>query len=354
MKKTRSRSGVRRAAVLTSASLLAGRRLARRQLDRARRASDWTVLRPGFGRPSIVHRVCAEDGVELTVYESGVADASTTVVLLHGWTLSSEIWDSVAQELGSSLRVLRVDHRGHGRSERGPEWGLTMDQLGRDVGAVLDKLVPEGHVVLAGHSMGGMTIMHLAAQRPEQFGSRVRGVVLVATSIGDLANLDLGLPWPLARVVQRYGSSALRRLAALESRMSPVGPVPAELWFAVRSLNYGPGVPARHVDDMIRVVRRTPLGVVSAFYAALLQHDGARGIPGLLKVPVAILVGDSDRLTPVSHANKIAAHLPEASLKVIPDVGHMIVQECPEVVASVVRELVPQSKGLELIASGAR
>jgi pimeloyl-ACP methyl ester carboxylesterase len=201
--------------------------------------------------------------------------------------------------------------------------------------------------------MGGMTIMHLAAQRPEEFGSRVRGVVLVATSLGDLANLDLGLPWPLARVVQRYGSSLLRGMAAMERRVPPVGPVPAELWFAVRSLNYGPGVSARHVDEMIRVVRRTPLGVVSAFYAALLQHDGARGIPGLLKVPVAVLVGESDRLTPVSHANKIATHLPHAKLTVVPDAGHMVVQERPELVARAVRELAPEPAELDLIARSA-
>lgn len=339
--------------MLTGASVLAGRRVARRQLDRARRASDWTVLRPGARRPSILHRVRTADGVELAVAESGPADASTTAVLLHGWTLSSDIWDSVVQELCSSLRVLRVDHRGHGRSERGPAWDLTMDQLGRDLGAVLDALAPRGEVVLVGHSMGGMTIMHLAAQRPEEFGSRVRGVVLVATSLGDLANLDLGLPWPLARVVQRYGSSLLRGMAAMERRVPPVGPVPAELWFAVRSLNYGPGVSARHVDEMIRVVRRTPLGVVSAFYAALLQHDGARGIPGLLKVPVAVLVGESDRLTPVSHANKIATHLPHAKLTVVPDAGHMVVQERPELVARAVRELAAEPAELDLIARSA-
>jgi kynureninase len=53
--------------MLTGASVLAGRRVARRQLDRARRASDWTVLRPGARRPSILHRVRTADGVELAV-----------------------------------------------------------------------------------------------------------------------------------------------------------------------------------------------------------------------------------------------------------------------------------------------
>ena len=354
MNGTHPRSRVRRLVVLGGASVLAGRRFARRQLERARRGADWNVLKSGPHRPANFHQVRAVDGVKLVVAESGSADATTTVVLLHGWTLSGEIWDQVAQELESSLRVLRLDHRGHGRSERGSIADLTIDQLGSDLGAVLDALVPDGDVVLVGHSMGGMTIMHLAAQRPEVFGSRVRGVVLVGTSLGELASLDLGLPRPVARLVQRHGHWMLRIMALLKSRVSPVGPVPAELWFAVRSLNYGPRVPARHVDEMIRVVRRTPLGVVSAFYGALLQHDGASGVPGLLKVPVAVVVGDSDRLTPTSHSRKIAAHLPHARLTIVPEAGHMVVQERPDVVAGEVLELVPERSKIDLIAGGQR
>lgn len=329
-----------------------GRRLARRQLDRARRVTDWSVLRAGPFQRVTHHRVQAVDGVELGVIETGPPDAEVTAVLLHGWTLSSELWDAVANELATSVRVLRVDHRGHGCSERGRDAHLTIEQLGRDLGAVLDALAPGGDVVLVGHSMGGMTIMHLAAQRPELFGSRVVGTVLVATSLGELAALDLGLPRPAARLVQRYAASTLRMLGSLESHVAPVGDVPAEIWFAVRSMNYGPSVPARYVDEMIRVVRRTRLGVVSAFYAALLEHDGSPGIPALLKVPVEIVVGDSDRLTPVAHARRISARLPQAGLTVVPGAGHMVVQERPDLVTLAVREVVSARGRADLIGIG--
>lgn len=352
MSRTQRATHVGRALVLGAGSVAVGRRLARRQLDRTRRLADWSVLRTGPVQPLTHHQVLAADGTCLAVIESGPPEAEVTAVLLHGWTLSSELWDAVAEDLATSMRVLRVDHRGHGSSERGPEAHLTIDQLGRDLGTVIDALASEGDVVLVGHSMGGMAIMHLAAQRPEMFGPRVVGAVLVATSLGLLATLDLGLPRPAARLVQRYSASMLRILGSLESHVAPVGKVPAEIWFAVRSLNYGPGVPARHVDEMIRVVRRTRLGVVAAFYSALLEHDGAACIPALLKVPVEIVVGDSDRLTPVAHARRISACLPHAGTTVVHDAGHMVVQERPDLLVLAVRGVLSAQGKSDVIATG--
>ena len=58
--------------------------------------------------------------------------------------------------------------------------------LGRDLDAVLRALAPDGPLVLVGHSMGGMTIMALAEQRPELFAERVAGVALLSTSAGEV------------------------------------------------------------------------------------------------------------------------------------------------------------------------
>ena len=134
--------------------------------------------------------VALPDGAELHATIEGTDDAPVTLVLAHGWTLSQAAWDDVAALLQpraahGELRLVRYDQPGHGRSS----WGdahITIDQLGDDLAAVIDQLAPTGPVVLGGHSMGGMTIMCLAAARPELFGDRVRGVALVSTSAGDL------------------------------------------------------------------------------------------------------------------------------------------------------------------------
>ena len=101
-----------------------------------------------------------------------------TLVLAHGWTLAQAAWDDVAELLqpraaAGELRLVRYDQRGHGRST----WGdaeITDRPARRRPAAVIDQLAPTGPVVLGGHSMGGMTIMCLAASRPELFGDRVR------------------------------------------------------------------------------------------------------------------------------------------------------------------------------------
>ncbi|MCW2535657.1 MAG: putative hydrolase or acyltransferase of alpha/beta superfamily, partial [Modestobacter sp.] len=136
--------------------------------------------------------VTTTDGARLHATVEGPDDAPVTLVLAHGWTLAQAAWDDVAAELAGrvaagGLRLVRYDQRGHGRSTWGSAEQVSIDLLGEDLAGVLDETTPTGPIVLAGHSMGGMTIMCLAAAHPDLFGPRVRGVALIDTSAGDLA-----------------------------------------------------------------------------------------------------------------------------------------------------------------------
>ncbi|MHC3821651.1 alpha/beta hydrolase, partial [Streptomyces sp. DT9] len=90
------------------------------------------------------------------------------------------------------------DQRSHGRSERGRAQAqgvhVDIDQLGRDLKAVIDAAAPEGPLVLVGHSMGGMTMMALAAQYPALMRDRVVAGAFVGTSSGKLGAVSFGLP----------------------------------------------------------------------------------------------------------------------------------------------------------------
>ena len=92
-------------------------------------------------------------------------------------------------------RLILWDQRGHGRSGWTKLTSATIDRTGRDLGQVLDATVPNGPVVLAGHSMGGMSILALARQRPELFGDRVVGVLMMATSAGGLVETGRSATW---------------------------------------------------------------------------------------------------------------------------------------------------------------
>ncbi|HSZ37220.1 MAG TPA: alpha/beta fold hydrolase, partial [Acidimicrobiales bacterium] len=119
----------------------------------------------GIARPDhqVVHTA---DGAQLAVWDlPGDGADAPVVVLPHCWGCSHEIWLPVARRLREQgYRVVLYDQRGHGLSTRGTT-PLAIDTLAHDLAAVLDATRVRD-VVLAGHSMGGFTVMSLATHRP--------------------------------------------------------------------------------------------------------------------------------------------------------------------------------------------
>ncbi|MDT0277893.1 alpha/beta fold hydrolase [Blastococcus goldschmidtiae] len=302
---------------------------------------------------TVLRRVAAVrtgDGALIHAVVDGSDDAPVTLVLAHGWTLAQASWDDVAQLLtpevaAGELRVIRYDQRGHGRST----WGryakdvgeLSIDQLGADLGDLLDQLVPTGPVVLGGHSMGGMTIMCLAAARPELFTERVRGVALVSTSAGDLApsgeKLAERLQLKLAPGMVTAAIGGARAVDRIRQLVPPSHPRHRKI---VRELLYG----ADATDEMViagaEIMHASTVRAFAAFYPALGEHDKRSELKALTGVPVEVLVGDSDKLTPQRHSRQLAEALPGAALHVAERTGHMLIQERPRLVADAIERLL--------------
>lgn len=284
------------------------------------------------------------DGAELRVNVAGPPDAAVTVVFAHGWTLHGDVWRAqVGALVSAGVRAITYDHRGHGRSTAGRAAPWTIDLLGDDLADVLDTVAPSGPVVLCGHSMGGMTIMALAAARPELFGSRVAGVVLVGTSAGDLVPTGRGVPAAVrfrSAAQIRFFAFGLRhpRLATRGRTLLPGPGRPSHLRIVRRGL-FGPTVDPTLVRDCARMVFATPMATVCGFFPALVAHDKAGALTALARVPVHIVVGAHDRLTPLAHSRTLAAELPEATLRVEHDCGHMVFTERPDSVIEPLRDL---------------
>ncbi len=302
---------------------------------------------------TVLRRIAAvrtPDDALIHAVVDGSDDAPVTLVLAHGWTLAQASWDDVAhlltpQVAAGQLRLIRYDQRGHGRSTWGryadEVSGLSIDQLGADLGVLLDDLAPSGPVVLGGHSMGGMTIMCLAAARPELFGDRVRGVALVSTSAGDLApagqTLAERLQLKLAPGMVGVAIGGARALERVRRLLPPTHPRHRKL---VRELLYG----ADATDEMVlagaEIMHASTVRAFAAFYPALGAHDKRQELKALTAVPVEILVGDSDKLTPQRHSRQLAEALPDATLEVVPRTGHMLPQERPQLVCEAIGRLL--------------
>lgn len=98
-------------------------------------------------------------------------------VLLHGTGLCAQTWTPIAQALSSRFRVLAIDMRGHGDSDK-PQGQYRWEQVVGDLPAFIEALELD-NVLLVGHSRGGGVAVFGGAQRPE----RISGVVLVEPTI---------------------------------------------------------------------------------------------------------------------------------------------------------------------------
>ncbi|HEX2073971.1 MAG TPA: alpha/beta hydrolase [Geodermatophilus sp.] len=285
------------------------------------------VPRPPGPPPAGSRTVRTDDGVDLHVEFDGPAAAPLTVVLCHGFTARLAEWDMQREVLRHRARLVLWDQRGHGRSSWTRLTAATIDRTGRDLGQILDAVVPDGPVVLAGHSMGGMTIMALARQRPELFGSRVVGAFLLATSAGGLVRTGVVGRW--ITLIRRLGLLPLylrflQAVAPLLERYRRRGTAIGR-WFTRRYLfgrDDADPVLVRLVQDLLE---ETPFPVTMAFYATFLEHDGTDALPVLARVPVTVVAATHDRLTPLAHGRRIARLLGDsARLVVVPGAGHSV------------------------------
>ena len=292
--------------------------------------------------------VRTDDGVDLHAEVDGRPDAPLTVLLTHGFTARLGEWDDQRAALRRRARLVLWDHRGHGRSARGGRRTATIDRTGRDLGEVLDATTPSGPVVLAGHSMGGMSVMALARQRPELFGTRVVGVFLLATSAGGL--LTGGLVGRLVALARRLGLLAvylrwLEWTAPVLERFRRRGTALGR-WYTRRYLfgrDDADPATVRRVQDMLE---ETPLQVTTAFYASFVDHDETAALEVLARVPVTVLVGTHDRLTPAAHSRRMVRVLgPGADLVVVPGAGHSVNITRPDVVDGALLALLDRVEG---------
>jgi pimeloyl-ACP methyl ester carboxylesterase len=336
-------AGVGAALGLAAERLTVGKPL-RPDVDREGRPVD----DEGFGTlHSAPIRVEADDGTLLHVEVDELPDGGrspVTVVFSHGYALSLDSWHYQRKALRGRYRLVFWDQRGHGRSATGPAGSATIDQVGRDLARVLQAVVPEGLVVLVGHSMGGMTVMSLAEKDPEFFAARVPGVALISTSAGGLGQVDFGMPH-IGPVVNRLAPAAVKALTrtpgGLVERGRRIGSDLEAL--LVRRYSYASPVSAslvRFTSDMIATTR---LEVISEFMPTFSTHDKLAALATLDGHELLVMVGDGDLLTPIAHSEEIVHRLPGAEHVVVKDSGHLLMLEHPRIVTMHLLDLVQRS-----------
>ena len=265
---------------------------------------------------SIEEHTVDVEGITTRYFAAG---AGPPLVLLHGDAESAFDWSWTLPALARTRRVYAPDLPGAGETAN-PVADYSPAFLERFAASFLDT-VGAGRAALVGNSLGGLVALRLALAEPARVGS----LVLVAGSgLGRAANLGLS-----SLAIPGYGDLAIA-WAGTKAGAAQRARSRARLLFA------RPGhAPGAWVSEQYRLAR-TP-GFLAAQLAALraaLDPFGQREVLldelPRLTMPTLVVWGERDRILPVSQARAALARLPNGSLEIIPDCGHLPQVEWPD------------------------
>ena len=271
------------------------------------------------------HLFASHDGGQLHAVDYGRPDGRP-LVLLHGVTLATSLFNHALEDLGDEFRVIALDWRGHGRSRPGRE-GYGLGLLGHDIATLLAFLDLRSAVVL-GHSMGGMALGRFCIDHAAVRTERVAGLVFCDTAAFDVAR---SVPKLFRRLLTNFGGRN-PELAGKIAQM-PDGDV---AYLAART-NFGEDPDPVAVEQTRLMFDAMSPSVITQSIVPLFSHDVRAGLPSV-DTPALVMVGSKDPLTPPAQADDLVRLLPNARLYIFPGAGHLPMLECRADFARVLRE----------------
>lgn len=275
-------------------------------------------------------------GVRVHWYEAGPeVPHAPTVLYVHGFNISSAEFAMQVDALrGEGVRQLLVDLRGHGRSARCAPELLAIDAAADDIAAVLRARGIAGPVVVVGHSLGGPVSLSLMRRHAGEFawaGSVQISSAVEPFAMSGMPRILAGPPGKLLDwVVERLPRFAEGVRRAVTDTLAPVlavgfyfRPVP---WSVIRF----------HAD----MIKQTALPTYAGFFDDLLEHSELGAADVLAGMPGFILVGDRDRVTPVSQSRRLWDIWPRAYVQILPESGHMPPLDAPGAVTAAIERLL--------------
>jgi len=253
------------------------------------------------------------NGTNLAVETCG---SGLPLVLLHAFPLDHRMWRGVLP-LADHLRLIIPDQRGFGESvgtDESTPGPASIEQLAEDVIGLLDALHVSEPAVIAGVSMGGYVAQQVAAHHPD----RVHSLILCDTKFAaDTPEARAGRD-DLAARVGRVGQRILAE-AMIPNLLAKAPTV---------------DTPAKRnaVEQLLHeMITRQPVATIQAALAALGQRPDMTAAMQQCDLPVLLVCGAEDTITPPAVMQAMEELLPRGRLLVVPEAGHLVPLEVPEI-----------------------
>ena len=250
-------------------------------------------------------------GIKVRVVEAG-AENAPVVLMIPGWACSAWVFhETIAPLADAGFRAVAVDLKGHGLSEKPPEKEhYTTAAMRHHVIEIIDALGAD-RVRIVGHSMGGALAAHVAAAAPDRVESVVMAAPVGFAGVRGLTLFKLITSWPVAPLLP-----SLARRAIVKSMLGMV---------------YGITHPVTEKDvDEFWAPTQFP-SFARALRELLHTFDWSEPFPEL-SVPWMTMVGSRDHLCKPEEIGRYAGRDGKAPTVVLPDVGHVVFDENPELV----------------------
>lgn len=235
----------------------------------------------------------------------------------HSYLWDHRMWREQVARLRDSYRCIIPDLWSHGDSAPPPKTPYSLDDLAEDHYCLMRKLGIE-HFTVLGLSIGGMWAPRLALRHPDA----ISALILMDTDAGT------------------EPESSQRRYTEMFAAIEQMGAIPPPIIEAVVPGFFSPRTHEERmelVNKFRTALASTPSSVLPGIVAmgrAFVNRNSILDKLQQLTMPTLVMVGADDVYRPVAEARRLADHIPDSELAIIPDAGHISALEQPDDVTS--------------------
>jgi pimeloyl-ACP methyl ester carboxylesterase len=268
------------------------------------------------------HRLSRPDGSELRIECYGREDAPP-IILTHGWGANSTEWDYLKKELADDFQLIVWDLPGLGRSTRPTNRDYSMENLSRDLEAVL-RLACDRPAVVLGHSIGGMITLTFCRLFPEALRARVKAIALVQTTYTNpvrttnMAGLFTALERPVI-VPLMHLTIWLSPLVWLSNWMSYLN---GSAFLSTKSSGFAGTETWEELNFVTRFQLQASPAVLARGMFGMLRYDATAALKAI-DVPALVLVGDRDPVCTPEASERMQRDIPGAQMARLAPAKHM-------------------------------